>query len=130
MKSRLPILDYAPEGGPIPAWRRSIWGLADQLLISFTNFATMILVAQGLHDAGKFGIFTLVYSAMLFANILQFALVTQPHNVLGSLATAKSIDSTPVQPASCNCCLRCRLAPSRPSSQPAHTSRTSRLRRS
>ena len=62
---------------------RSLWGLADQLLVSFTNFATMILVARGLHDAGKFGVFTLVYSAMLFANILQFALVTQPHNVLG-----------------------------------------------
>jgi O-antigen/teichoic acid export membrane protein len=66
---------------------RSIWGLADQLLVSFTNFATMILVARGLDDAGKFGVFTLVYSAMLFANILQFALVTQPHNVLGQTRT-------------------------------------------
>ncbi len=83
MKSRLPILDYAPKAVASLLGGRSMWGLADQLLISFTNFATMILVARGLHDAGKFGIFTLVYSAMLFANILQFALVTQPHNVLG-----------------------------------------------
>src|SRR5689334_2433921 len=63
---------------------RSLWGFADQLLISFTNFATMILVARGLDDTARFGEFTLVYSAMLFANILQFALVTQPHNVLGT----------------------------------------------
>jgi O-antigen/teichoic acid export membrane protein len=69
---------------------RSLWGVADQLLISFTNFATMILVARGLDDASKFGEFTLVYSAMLFANILQFALATQPHNVLG--ATRKGED--------------------------------------
>jgi O-antigen/teichoic acid export membrane protein len=62
---------------------RSIWGLGDQLLVSFTNFATMILVARGLDDPGKFGVFSVIYSAMLFANIIQFALVTQPHNVLG-----------------------------------------------
>jgi O-antigen/teichoic acid export membrane protein len=63
---------------------RSTWGLADQLLVSFTNFATMILVAKGLDDQAAFGAFTLVYSALLFANILQFALITQPHNVLGA----------------------------------------------
>jgi O-antigen/teichoic acid export membrane protein len=68
---------------------RSGWALADQVLISLTNFATMILVAKGLHDTAAFGTFTLVYSALLFANILQFALVTQPHNVLGSARTGE-----------------------------------------
>src|SRR3954463_9635556 len=63
---------------------RNLWGLADQLLISFTNFVTMILVVRGLDDRAAFGTFTLVYSALLFANILQFALVTQPHNVIGT----------------------------------------------
>lgn len=63
---------------------RNLWGLADQLLISFTNFVTMILVARGLDDRAAFGTFTLIYSALLFANIIQFALVTQPHNVIGA----------------------------------------------
>src|SRR5438046_1487211 len=69
---------------------RSIWAISDQLLISFTNFATMILVARGLHDKAAFGTFTLVYSALLFANMIQFSLVTQPHNVIG--ATRKDED--------------------------------------
>src|SRR5256885_9496595 len=82
MKSRLPILDYAPKAVSSLLGGRSHWGLADQLLISFTNFVTMVLVAKGLHKAA-FGEFTLVYSALLFASILQFALITQPHNVIG-----------------------------------------------
>ena len=44
----------------------------------------MILVARGLGDPADFGVFTLVYSALLFANLLQMSLVTQPHNVLGT----------------------------------------------
>ena len=63
---------------------KDVWAIADQALISATNFATMILVARGLASPAEFGIFTLVYSALLFANILQVALVTQPHNVLGT----------------------------------------------
>lgn len=72
--------------GPARAARppgRDVWAVADQALISGTNFVTMILVAKGLGLPG-FGAFTLVYSALLFANILQVALVTQPHNVLGT----------------------------------------------
>src|SRR5438105_13187058 len=84
MKARLPSLTYAPRTVSSLLGGRSYWGLADQLLISFTNFVTMILVAKGLHDKAAFGTFTLVYSALLFANILQFALVTQPHNVIGA----------------------------------------------
>src|SRR6185436_4033926 len=63
---------------------RSGWALGDQLLISFTNFTTMILVARGLGDKAAFGTFTLVYSVLLLANILQFSLITQPHNILCS----------------------------------------------
>jgi len=63
---------------------RQIWAVADQGLISASNFATMIFVARGLGDPAPFGTFTLVYSAMLFANIFQMALITQPHNVLGA----------------------------------------------
>ena len=63
---------------------RQIWAVADQGLISASNFATMIFVARGLGDPSLFGTFTLVYSAMLFSNIIQMALITQPHNILGA----------------------------------------------
>lgn len=58
------------------------WGLADQALISATNFATMVLLARELGPAA-FGAFVLAYTFLLFATELQGALVTQPHNVLG-----------------------------------------------
>ncbi len=67
---------------------RNVWGLADQVLISGTNFATMLLVAKGLGKE-KFGEFTLIYSALLLANILQSTLITQAHNVLGSMRDGK-----------------------------------------
>ena len=63
---------------------RDFWAVADQALISGSNFTTMVLVARGLGDPAQFGLFTLIYSALLFSNQLQSALVTQPHNVLGS----------------------------------------------
>ncbi len=58
------------------------WAVADQLLISATNFATMVLLARGLSQEA-FGSFTLIYSVLLFANSLQSGLITQPHNILG-----------------------------------------------
>ena len=58
------------------------WPFADQMLISATNFVTMVLLARGMSPRG-FGSFTLVYSVLLFANSLQSTLITQPHNVLG-----------------------------------------------
>src|ERR1700761_5016742 len=77
-----------PGGFLAALWRklatgRSPWGLADQVLISGANFVTMVLAGRGLGEAG-FGEFSLVYNALLFANILQMSLITQPHNVLGS----------------------------------------------
>ncbi len=61
----------------------NVWALADQVLISGTNFVTMILLARGLNSASAFGAFVLVHSILLFSNSIQSALVTQPHNVLG-----------------------------------------------
>ena len=62
--------------------RNNFWGLADHGLISGSNFVTMVLLARGLGEA-RFGEFTLVYTALLFANSFQDSLVAQPHNVLG-----------------------------------------------
>jgi len=61
----------------------NVWAVADQMLISGTNFVTMVLMARGLNSAADFGVFVLVYSVLLFCNSLQMALVTQPHSVLG-----------------------------------------------
>jgi O-antigen/teichoic acid export membrane protein len=85
---RMPTLMYKTLPQPVETFRqkllRQAWAVADQGLISASNFATMIFVARGLGDPSLFGTFTLVYSAMLFANIFQMALITQPHNVLGA----------------------------------------------
>src|SRR4051812_33542354 len=61
------------------------WGLFDQVLISATNFVTMVLTARALKpNSAEFGEFSLIYSALLFANVLQSTLITQPHNVLAA----------------------------------------------
>jgi O-antigen/teichoic acid export membrane protein len=60
---------------------KNIWAMGDQVLISGTNFLTTVLIARVLSPA-LFGSFTLVYSALLLANIFQSTLVTQAHNVL------------------------------------------------
>ena len=76
--------DTTAPARPARRLAKDAWAIADQALISGTNFVTMVLVARGLGSPSEFGTFTLVYSALLFANILQVALVTQPHNVLGT----------------------------------------------
>jgi len=60
----------------------NVWALADQALISATNFATVVILARALAPR-EFGVFVLVYTALLFVNGLQTGLITQPHNVLG-----------------------------------------------
>lgn len=69
--------------GAVRFLRAGAWGISDQMLISATNFATMVLLARGLGPAG-FGVFSLVYGGMLFANSLQGALIIQPHSVLSA----------------------------------------------
>jgi O-antigen/teichoic acid export membrane protein len=63
--------------------RTGSWGIADQALISVTNFATMVLLARAL-TSSAFGSFVLVYTGLLFANSIQSALITQPHQILGA----------------------------------------------
>ncbi len=59
--------------------------LLDQVLISGANFVTMVCTARALHpSSAAFGEFSLVYAALLFVNIVQSTLITQPHNVLGT----------------------------------------------
>lgn len=76
----------------VTIWRRlrklrglikaSALGLADQAVISATNFITVIVLARALTPS-DLGAFVLAYTGLLLLNGLQTALVTQPHNVLG-----------------------------------------------
>ena len=74
---------------PIQRWREdglfqtSLWGLADQALISVANFLTMVLLARALSPTGL-GSFVIVYTGLLFAATLQAAMITRPHNILGA----------------------------------------------
>ena len=61
----------------------NLYGLADQGLISATNFVTLLVLGRALTPS-DFGAFALVYTVLIFINSLQSALVTQPHNVLGA----------------------------------------------
>ncbi|MGH2799138.1 MAG: lipopolysaccharide biosynthesis protein [Thermoleophilaceae bacterium] len=62
---------------------RPLTALADQAVMSGSNFLTLVLLARTLGPA-EFGSFTVVYTAVLLAGVLQYALITQPHNVLGA----------------------------------------------
>jgi O-antigen/teichoic acid export membrane protein len=68
--------------------RENGWPLADQGVMSATNFLTVVVLARALVPA-EFGAFVLAYTTLLFANGFQTALVTQPHNVLGQARTGE-----------------------------------------
>jgi len=66
--------------------RENGWPLADQGVMSATNFLTVVVLARAL-DPSAFGEFVLAYTTLLFVSGFQTALVTQPHNVLGQRRT-------------------------------------------
>src|SRR5687768_15710441 len=72
-----------PDAGPFDFLRKNSFAFADQVLISGTNFVTGVLTARAL-DQGEFGVFSVIYAGLLFANIIQSTLITQAHNVLGA----------------------------------------------
>ncbi len=58
------------------------WALTDQAIVSGVNFLTSILLARYL-GLREFGVFSLAWMAVLFANGLQFALVSSPMMSIG-----------------------------------------------
>ncbi len=76
-----PLTGFPAHGRRSRLFGKNIWAMGDQVLISATNFLTTVLIARVLSPA-LFGTFTLVYSALLLANIFQSTLITQAHNVL------------------------------------------------
>lgn len=59
------------------------WAIADQAVVSGTNFSTTVLVARFL-GMEEFGRFALVWLAVFFAQNLQIALVIQPMMTIGA----------------------------------------------
>ncbi len=64
------------------------WALLDQALISGVNFFTGILLARYL-GLDEFGVFSLAWMAVLFANSLQDALIISPMMSIGAKQTEK-----------------------------------------
>lgn len=65
-------------------FRKGIWGIADQGLMSATTFVMMVLLARVLHEEG-FGHYALTYTGILFLNSIQAAIITRPHTMLGAV---------------------------------------------
>ena len=58
------------------------WALADQAIISGVNFLTGLLIARFL-GIEAFGVFTLVWMAVLFVNSIQMAMISAPMMTIG-----------------------------------------------
>lgn len=63
------------------------WALADQAIVSGTNFATSVLLARYL-GVEEFGRFALAWLAVFFAQNLQIALIVQPMMNIGAKQSA------------------------------------------
>ncbi len=68
---------------------KGFWGVADQTVVSATNFLTMVFLARSVVPS-VFGLFVVVYTVLLFANNLQVSAITRPLNVLGAPLSEES----------------------------------------
>jgi O-antigen/teichoic acid export membrane protein len=62
---------------------RQMYGLADQTVVSGSNFVVLIVVGRTLAPI-DFGYFVLAFTLLQSAGAVQSALITRPHNVLGA----------------------------------------------
>jgi O-antigen/teichoic acid export membrane protein len=68
---------------------REIWALADQAVVSATNFLTNIVIARAL-GVTQYGVFALAWLALLFVNSIQNALIVAPMMSIGPKVEGKS----------------------------------------
>lgn len=66
------------------------WTFADQAVVSGANFLTGILLARYL-GLEAFGVFTLVWMAILFINSVQFALISSPMMSIGPQQPSENV---------------------------------------
>lgn len=65
------------------AWlkaKNQIWGLADQLVVSVTSFATMIVVARA-SDPAQLGLYSIGTSIIVMLLTVQDSLITRPYSI-------------------------------------------------
>ncbi|HEX7101617.1 MAG TPA: polysaccharide biosynthesis C-terminal domain-containing protein [Nitrolancea sp.] len=67
-----------------------IWALTDQALVSLGGVATTIILARSLPPA-TFGVYVLLFGAMLFLNTVHASLVVYPLSIHGARATPKQM---------------------------------------
>lgn len=65
------------------------WGFVDQIVVSASNFVTMIILARSL-SPGSFGQFVVWYTLLQLCSIIQSSSITQPHNILGTVRTGSA----------------------------------------
>jgi hypothetical protein len=68
----------------------SIWALTDQALVSLGGVATSIILARSL-PPGIFGVYVLLFGAMLLLNTVHASLVVYPLSIHGARATPKQM---------------------------------------
>lgn len=75
--------DDVSEAGPRVLLRRSAWAIADQGLVSTTNFAASVLAAKTMSPE-DFGLYSVGFTVLLLLGSLHSALVSEPMLVLGA----------------------------------------------
>jgi O-antigen/teichoic acid export membrane protein len=76
--------------GLIKRYSRLNWVLLDQAMVSFTNFATMVLIARHL-GIEEFGRFALAWAVLIAVFTLQYSLVLSPLMSIGSKLEAERV---------------------------------------
>ena len=70
--------------------RDRFWALTDQGVVSLGNFLTTLLMARYL-PASEFGVYSLLFSTILFLNALHSALVTVPVLIRGAAMSSTEL---------------------------------------
>lgn len=70
---------------------RAVWALADQGVVSASNFATTLLLGRFLGSDAMFGFYGVLMEALMFLNSLQAALVIYPLSVRGAKLDNESL---------------------------------------
>lgn len=72
--------------------QRAGWAMADQAIVSASNFVTMFLLARYM-DVASFGIFVLAYTGLRLATSFQHTVITEPHNSLAAKLSGREYRS-------------------------------------
>ena len=86
------ILDHIFRSVKSAARSNGAGAFVDQGIISGLNFVTFLMLARWL-PTDMFGAYVLAFSALMFAQTVQHALLTRAHNVLGARKTGSDYES-------------------------------------